>query len=109
MKECFGKMALDVTLFEDPYEAIPFQKLLQERGVTVYIIMTSFDLVQFLTENSIVYFSFRSLRYCQRWLNLIGYFYFSAIIKKNHWPLGFSQIENENTLCDIASINGLYI
>ena len=64
MKECFGKMALDVTLFEDPYEAIHFQKLLQEMGVTVYIIMTNFDLVQFLTENSIVYFSFRSLSYC---------------------------------------------
>ena len=46
-------MALDVTLFEDPYEAILFQKLLQEMGVTVYIIMTNFDLVQFLTENPI--------------------------------------------------------
>ena len=64
MKECFGKMALDVTLFEEPYEAIRFQKLLQEMGVMVYIIMTNFDLVQFLTENSIVYFSFCSLSYC---------------------------------------------
>ena len=40
-------MALDVTLFEDPYEAIHFQKLLQEMGVMVYIIMTNFDLVSF--------------------------------------------------------------
>ena len=53
MKECFGKMALDVTLFEDPYEAIHSQKLLQEMGVMVYIIMTNFVLVQFLTENPI--------------------------------------------------------
>ena len=47
MRECFGKMALDVTLFEEPYEAIRFQKLLQEMGVMVYIIMTNFDLVSF--------------------------------------------------------------
>ena len=63
MKECFGKMVLDVTLFEDPYEAIHFQKLLQEMGVTVYIIMTNFDLVQFSTENPILYLSFCSLSY----------------------------------------------
>ena len=61
MRECFGKMALDVTLFEDPYEAILFQKLSQEMVATVYITMTNFDLVKFLTENPILCFSFCSL------------------------------------------------
>ena len=51
MKEYFGKMELDVTLFEDQYEAILFQKLLQEMEVTDYIITTNSDLVQFVTEN----------------------------------------------------------
>ena len=61
MRECFGKMALDVTLFEDPYEAILFQKSSQEMVATVYITTTNFDLVKFLTENPILCFSFCSL------------------------------------------------
>ena len=94
-------MVLDVTLFEDPYEAIHFQKLLQEMGVTVYIIMTNFDLVQFLTENSIVYFSFRSLI-------SEGIFIFMPSSKKSLAIMFLGeQAENENTLWDIASFNVL--
>ena len=74
-----------------PIRGYSFSEIIAGNGGDGLYYHDKFRLGKFLTENPILYFSFRSLSYFLRWLNLRGYFHFYAIIKSLaivFFPLG---------------------